>query len=67
MQRPPHIHFKVNLDGYGELITQMYFAGEPKNKTDLILSRTRGKEQLIIKFTTLADGKKIGKFDLLLR
>ena len=66
MQRPPHIHFKVNLGGYDELITQMYFAGEPKNKMDLILSETREKEQLIIKFTPLADGKKIGNFDLFL-
>jgi protocatechuate 3,4-dioxygenase, beta subunit len=26
--RPPHVHFKVMLSGYQDLITEMYFAGE---------------------------------------
>lgn len=35
--RPPHIHFKVHKWGYRELITQLYFEGEPDNEKDLIL------------------------------
>lgn len=35
--RPPHIHFRVGKRGYRELITQMYFKGEPLNEKDLIL------------------------------
>jgi protocatechuate 3,4-dioxygenase beta subunit len=34
--RPPHIHFRVSRRGYHELVTQMYFAGEPLNEPDRI-------------------------------
>lgn len=36
--RPPHIHYKVHKWGYKELTTQLYFAGNKYNKTDLILN-----------------------------
>ena len=29
--RAPHIHFKITMRGYHELITQCYFPGEPLN------------------------------------
>jgi len=35
--RPPHIHFKLHKRGIRELITQMYFAGNPYNENDHIL------------------------------
>ena len=35
--RPPHIHFKVSRLGFHELVTQMYFAGNPLNDQDQIL------------------------------
>ena len=35
--RPPHIHFRLMKRGYHELITQMYFKGDPLNETDKIL------------------------------
>jgi protocatechuate 3,4-dioxygenase beta subunit len=35
--RPPHIHYKVTTDKYEELITQMYFEGDPLNNLDRIL------------------------------
>ncbi len=35
--RPPHIHFKVAALGFHELITQMYFEGQPLNGADRIL------------------------------
>lgn len=35
--RTPHIHYKVSLRGYHEVITQMYFEGERLNKTDLVI------------------------------
>ncbi len=43
--RPPHIHFKVSRKGYRELITQMYFDGEPLNGSDLILQDLPPQEQ----------------------
>ncbi len=36
-ERPPHIHFKVAKRGFRELITQMYFAGDPLNDQDRVL------------------------------
>lgn len=35
--RPPHIHYKVAKRGYRDLITQLYFKGNPLNAKDLIL------------------------------
>ncbi len=35
--RPPHIHYKVAKLGFHELITQLYFEGNPHNEKDLIL------------------------------
>lgn len=43
--RPPHIHFKIARLGYVELITQMYFAGESLNASDLIFKRLKASEQ----------------------
>ncbi|MCL4166698.1 UNVERIFIED_CONTAM: hypothetical protein GTU68_064465 [Idotea baltica] len=43
--RPPHIHFKVSKLGYVELITQMYFPGNPLNDKDLLLQRKSEHEQ----------------------
>jgi protocatechuate 3,4-dioxygenase beta subunit len=36
--RPPHIHFKVAKRRYHDLITQMYFKGQPLNDLDKILA-----------------------------
>ena len=35
--RPPHIHFKISKSGFKELVTQMYFPGQPLNDVDLLL------------------------------
>jgi protocatechuate 3,4-dioxygenase beta subunit len=45
--RPPHIHFAVDgrLD---RLVTQLYFAGEPENRTDRWLNSAPRPEQLIV-------------------
>ncbi len=32
--RPPHLHVKVSASGYDELITQLYFHGDPLNEGD---------------------------------
>lgn len=36
-ERPPHIHVRVAKRGYRELITQLYFKGDPLNEEDKIL------------------------------
>jgi protocatechuate 3,4-dioxygenase, beta subunit len=43
--RPPHLHFKIQKKGFHELITQMYFAGNPYNSTDRILQSLSQAEQ----------------------
>lgn len=50
--RPPHIHFRIAKRGYVELITQMYFKGQPLNDTDLILKRVpeRLRPNVIVDF-----------------
>jgi len=64
--RPPHIHFKVARRGYHELITQMYFAGEPLNELDRLLQSVpedrRG--QLVVDFQPQDDDAPHGTFDL---
>ncbi len=71
-RRPPHIHFKVSLRGYRELVTQLYFAGEELNSKDEILQVMMGADQkkLIVNFKPLeTSSEKIlkGKFDLTLK
>jgi protocatechuate 3,4-dioxygenase beta subunit len=46
--RAPHIHFCFT-SRITQLITQMYFEGEPLNETDLLLNNTPNKESLITK------------------
>ncbi|QXD23537.1 hypothetical protein F7C95_16655 [Opitutia bacterium ISCC 51] len=43
--RTPHIHFKISMRGYHELITQCYFPGEPLNEPDILLSNLSVEEQ----------------------
>ncbi len=44
--RTRHIHFKVAKRGYHELVTQMYFEGEERNKKDGLLNALTHEEQL---------------------
>jgi protocatechuate 3,4-dioxygenase beta subunit len=41
-RRTPHIHFRVTGKRLGELVTQMYFPGEPLNAQDFIFSSLSG-------------------------
>lgn len=68
--RPPHIHFKISKLGYRELITQMFFSGQPLNDQDLILQDLTREEQqkVIVEFKTVS-GKPhpVGVFDIAIR
>jgi protocatechuate 3,4-dioxygenase beta subunit len=44
-ERPPHIHFRVLHPDHHELITQLYFEGEPLNATDRILQALSAGDQ----------------------
>jgi len=43
--RARHIHYKVSKRGYHEMVTQLYFDGEERNKTDGIYNDLTHEEQ----------------------
>jgi catechol 1,2-dioxygenase len=62
--RPSHIHYLVRAAGHKSLITQLYFKGDPHNKTDEFI-----KESLIIEVRReKAPGGfyEVGVFDIVL-
>ncbi len=70
--RPPHIHFKVSCRGYHELVTQMYFEGEPLNEQDLLRSALSSRDQarVTVAFNPapgLEEGARTGSFEITLR
>jgi protocatechuate 3,4-dioxygenase beta subunit len=46
--RPAHIHFEV-VGHHDELVTQMYFEGDPYNEKDRYLQSASRPEALIVK------------------
>ncbi len=62
--RPPHIHYLVRVPGYRTLITQLYFRGDPHQKTDHFI-----RDSLIIELreqTTDRGKYRSGVFDIVL-
>ena len=47
-KRTRHIHFKVARRGFHELVTQLYFDGEERNKTDGLLNALTHEEQMLV-------------------
>jgi catechol 1,2-dioxygenase len=62
--RPSHIHYMVQCTGYKSLVTQLYFKGDPHNKTDDFI-----KESLIIEVQeqkVVKSSYELGTFDIVL-
>ncbi len=62
--RPSHIHYWVRRQGYRELVTQLYFKGDPYNETDQYI-----KKSLIREMAPMQNGAanyEIGRFDIVL-
>jgi len=62
--RPCHIHYWIKHPGYKDLVTQLYFKGDPHNKTDRFI-----KESLIIEVRKQKVGDvniEVGTFDIVL-
>lgn len=67
--RPAHIHFKVHLRGFEELTTQMYFADDAFNDTDLILQNIPQLERnsVVVSFADMEGyNHPVGEFDITL-
>ena len=70
--RPPHVHFKISRLGYKELVTQLYFKGNPLNDQDLILKDVPAgqRDSVIIEFQSSSDVEQnalVGNFDITLQ
>jgi protocatechuate 3,4-dioxygenase beta subunit len=62
--RPSHIHYWIAATGYKSLITQLFFKGDPHNKTDEFI-----KNSLIIELSSVKVGDRsyeMGVFDIVL-
>lgn len=62
--RPAHIHYMVAAPKYVTLVTQMYFDGDPHNKTDQFI-----RDSLIMKVNKVTKGKssyELINFDIVL-
>ena len=62
--RPPHIHYKVSLRGYEELITQLYFKGHWLNQKDSIINNLNEEERskVLVDFKKDERGILTGQF-----
>ena len=67
--RPAHIHFDVR-GRHDELITQMYFEGDPYHKTDAFLQSAPNPEALIVKLSPPSPEEPdfmVAEFDIVFR
>lgn len=65
--RARHIHFKISKRGYHELVTQLYFEGEDRNKTDGPLNQlTHEEQQQIIRPIADKDSGKQMEFNIVI-
>lgn len=65
--RTPHIHVRVSKRGFVEISTQMYFAGEKLNDTDIVLERIAASERPRVVITPAAgrpDDVPLFQFDI---
>lgn len=62
--RPPHIHYWVRKQGYRDLVTQLYFRGDPHQRDDQFI-----RQSLIIDLREIripSGTYKVGVFDIVL-
>jgi protocatechuate 3,4-dioxygenase beta subunit len=67
--RTPHIHFAISGPGFEPLVTQMYVAGEPLNRSDFLLNNIRDetlRNSVIVEFKPLDSGEWRGHFRIVL-
>ncbi|WP_118976098.1 dioxygenase family protein [Taibaiella koreensis] len=63
--RPAHIHFRVTKEGYTELITQLYFVGDPYIANDPWASDPAAEKRIVP--IAVAGGEDTALFDITLQ
>ncbi len=63
--RPKHIHFKVTKPGFPDLITQLYFEGDPYIAADPWASQPDAAQR-IIPLNSIGEDQLDGQFDIVL-
>ena len=61
--RPSHVHFKITASSHKELVTQLYFEGDPYINADPWASDDDAEER-IIALNEDGNGNKSGIFDI---
>jgi len=64
LYRPAHIHFRVSADNHKELISQIYFKGDPHITEDPWASQPRAELRVLPLIPDDVNGNLIVKFDI---
>lgn len=64
--RPAHIHFRVTSDAYKELVSQIYFKGDPHIQVDPWSSKKEAELRILPIYLESVDGKLTVNFDIYL-
>jgi catechol 1,2-dioxygenase len=67
LYRPAHIHFRVQADGYKELVSQIYFSGDPHITKDPWASQGKAKERILPIIPEDTNGNMVINFDIYLK
>lgn len=67
LYRPSHIHFRVTAKGYKELVSQIYFNGDPDIPADPFASVEKSKTRILDIFPETTNGGLAVRFDIYLR
>lgn len=66
LYRPSHIHFRITAEGHKELISQIYFAGDPHITEDPWASQAKAVHRILPVSPIDIDGSLAVKFDIYL-
>jgi protocatechuate 3,4-dioxygenase beta subunit len=66
LYRPSHIHFRITAKGYKDLVSQIYFDGDPEIAADPWASAEKAKSRILDIFPGTVNAELAVKFDIYL-
>jgi catechol 1,2-dioxygenase len=66
LYRPSHVHFRITAKGYKELVSQIYFDGDPEIAADPWASDAKAKSRILDIFPGTTNAELAVKFDIYL-